>query len=52
MKAVYLRSDQLSSLRIMRKRTGRPVAELIREGVDAVLEQERKAGNLSEKRKR
>jgi hypothetical protein len=36
---VYLRSDQMDALRSLSKRRGESMAELVREGVDKVLEE-------------
>jgi hypothetical protein len=36
---VYLRSDQLDALRVLSKRRGCSMAELVREGVDRILEE-------------
>jgi hypothetical protein len=36
---VYLRSDQMDALRSLSKRRGESMAELVREGVDRILEE-------------
>jgi hypothetical protein len=36
---VYLRSDQIDALRSLSKRRGESMAELVREGVDRILEE-------------
>jgi len=36
---IYLRSDQMDALRSLSKRRGESMAELVREGVDRILEE-------------
>lgn len=36
---IYLRSDQIDALRSLSKRRGESMAELVREGVDRILEE-------------
>lgn len=47
--SVFLRADQLAALRAINAETGIPVAVLIRQGVDLILEKHGKAPGAARK---